>query len=278
MSTIKHILITAGGTCEAIDGVRQISNTSTGSLCAHIYEALAGFADASSGPDKSSPEFRVHYVVSEKAMRPAVKESLPVTFYPVTDVKSVEAVLDKLMTEYEIGYVIHGMAVSDFTKDYLIEREVLVCELADTLKNALDENPNSLSGENLRVLIRDTLKQPEHSLDVSTKVASKADLMLSLKRTPKLIEKFKKLNPDCVLVGFKLLKAVSEAELVRVASELSDKNGCDLVLANDMNKIRGDRHEGLLIKSNKVVGRYTTKKEIAEGITRHMLDKMGGGL
>ncbi len=278
MSKIKHILITAGGTCEAIDGVRQISNTSTGSLCAHIYEALAGFADACSGPDKSSPKFRVHYVVSEKALRPAVKESLPVTFYPVTDVKSVEAVLDKLMTDYEIGYVIHGMAVSDFTKDYLIERESLIDELSDTLEKALVENHEKLTGKNIRELIEATLHCPVRKLDVSSKVASKADLVLSLKRTPKLIEKFKKLNPDCFLVGFKLLKGVSEAELVRVASELSDKNGCDLVLANDMTKIRGDRHEGFLIKDRATIGRYTTKKEIAEGITRQMLDKMGGGL
>ena len=44
-----------------------------------------------------------------------------------------------------------------------------------------------------------------------------------------------------------------------------------------MTRIRGDRHDGLLIKSNKVVGRYTTKKEIADGITRHMLGEMEGG-
>ena len=144
---MKHILITAGGTTEAIDGVRQISNTSTGSLCAHIYEALATFAAVNSGPDKSSPEFRVHYVVSEKAMRPEVKDNLLITFYPVTDVKSVEAALVKLMAEYEIGYVIHGMAVSDFTKDYLIERESLIDELSDTLEKALDENHEKLTGE-----------------------------------------------------------------------------------------------------------------------------------
>ncbi len=274
MSKIEHILITAGGTIEAIDGVRQISNTSTGSLSACIYEALADYCSNA----KSASEFMVHYVVSEKAMRPDAKENLPVTFYPVTDVKSVEAVLDRLMTEYKIGYVIHGMAVSDFTKDYLIEREALICELADTLKNAFDESPQNLSTENLREQIRVTLNHPKHSLDASAKVASKADLMLSLKRTPKLIEKFKKLNPECFLVGFKLLKGVPEEELVRVASELSDKNGCDLVLANDMNKIHSNRHEGLLIKNHNIVGRYDTKKEIAEGIARHMLYEVGSGL
>ena len=267
MSQIEHILITAGGTIEAIDGVRQISNTSTGSLCACIYSALADTCTAA----KTDCEFMVHYVVSEKALRPDIKDSLPVTFYPVTDVASVETVIDKLMAEHNISYVIHGMAVSDFAKDYLIERGALIDELSDTLGKALDKSRDKLTGEQLRELIGNTLKCPKRRLDSSVKVSSKVDLMLALKRTPKLIEKFKKLNPECFLVGFKLLKGVSEEELVRVASELSHKNGCDLVLANDMNSIQNGRHEGLLIRDKAVVGRYGTKQDIAGGIVRRML-------
>ena len=257
---------------EPIDGVRKISNTSTGSLSACIYTALADYLAApKSGADNSGSGFRVHYVVSEKAVRPEARAGLPVTFYPVTDVDSVASVLDKLMAEHPIGYVIHGMAVSDFTKDYLIEREALVAELTDVLEEAFNENREQLAGEQLRQLVRDTINCPQRKLKASSKVGSKADLMLSLKRTPKLIGKFKNLNPGCFLVGFKLLKGVSVEELIRVASALSDKNGCDLVLANDMNKIDDDGHEGLLIRDHAVVGRYRTKKEIAEGIVRHML-------
>ena len=270
MVAIKHILITAGGTVEAIDGVRKISNASTGSLCARIYEALSDHLASGSCTHKCS-EFNVHYVVSSTALRPDVKANLPISFYPVTDVSSVDSVLEKLMREYRIDYVIHGMAVSDFTKDYLIEREKLICELADTLESAMDESRHNLSGEPLKKLIRDTLEHPAQKLDASSKIKSQADLILSLKRTPKLIEKFKKLNPECFLVGFKLLKNVSEAELIRVASALSEKNGCDLVLANDMNTIKNGRHEGLLLKGNEVVGRYGTKAEIAGGIACHML-------
>jgi len=268
-------MITAGGTVEAIDSVRQISNTSTGNLGAFIYEALAeyiaGRTEASGKDDKSDSELMVHYVVSETAVRPEAKENLPIVFYPVSDVKSVESVLEKLLTKYKIGYVIHSMAVSDFTKGYLIEQEELVCELAETLESVLNDNRESLSGAKLKECIGDVIKSPKHILDASAKVSSQAELMLFLKKTPKLIEKIKKLSPQSFLVGFKLLKGVSEEELIRTAAVLSEKNGCNLVLANDMNKIRIGRHEGLLLKGHHIVGRYHTKKEIARGIVQHML-------
>ncbi|HBE05638.1 MAG TPA: hypothetical protein DCY85_04025 [Firmicutes bacterium] len=281
MITIIHIMITAGGTVEAIDSVRQISNTSTGRLGACIYEALTEHLvagrDASGRSDKSAKGdsgFMVHYVVSETAVRPETNENLPIVFYPVSDVKSVESAVETLMINCKIDYVIHSMAVSDFTKGYLIEQEELVCELAETLGRALNESPTGLSGAKLKEYIGDVIKSPEHILDASTKVSSQAELMLFLKKTPKLIEKIKKLSPESFLVGFKLLKGVSEEELIRTAAELSEKNGCNLVLANDMNKIRNDRHEGLLLKGHQVVGRYHTKMEIARGIVQHMF---GGG-
>ena len=271
-------MITAGGTVEAIDSVRQISNTSTGNLGAHIYEALAEYiatrTKASDKDDKSDLEFMVHYVVSETAVRPEVQEKLPIVFYPVRDVKSVESAIETLLINYKIDYVIHSMAVSDFTKGYLIEQEELVCELVEKLESTLIDERKNLSGAELRECIRAVLKSPERILDAATKVSSKAELMLFLKKAPKLIEKIKKLSPQSFLVGFKLLKGVSEEELIRTAAELSKRNGCDLVLANDMNAIRIGRHEGLLLKGSDVVGRYHTKREIAKGIVQHML---GGG-
>lgn len=255
-----------------IDGVRQICNTSTGSLGACIYEALAEyFAAGADAFDKSNSEFMVHYVVSKTAVWPEVKENLPILFYTVSDVRSVESVLEKLLIEYKISYAVHGMAVSDFTKGYLIEQEELICELADALDKALNDDRKGLSGEMLKEYIGDILRNPKCVLDASSKVSSKAELMVSLKKTPKLIKKIKTLSPESFLVGFKLLKGVSEEMLISAAAELSEKNGCDLVLANDMNRIRNDRHEGLLLEGRHIVGRYNTKKEIARGIVQHML-------
>ena len=267
---MEELLITAGGTVESIDGVRQIKNTSTGRLCADIYEALA---DVVSEPDTSGARraFKVHYVVSETASRPAARDNLPISFYPVTDVKSVESVLENLMTDHNIRYVIHGMAVSDFTKDYLIERDTLVAELAEALNKAFGTDAANPTGRKLEEVLHSVLDRPARQLEGSGKVRSNADLILALKQTPKLIRKFKELNPDCFLVGFKLLNGAAEEELLHVANELADKNGCDLVLANDLMNIGGNAHEALLIKDNQTIGRYHTKKEIAYGLVRHML-------
>lgn len=268
---MKHIIITAGGTTETIDGVRKISNTSTGSLCACIYEALAAYLTGKTDDlKKSDPAFMVHYVVGDKAVRPKASACLPVTFYPVTDVKSVESVLEKLLREYRIDCAIHGMAVSDFTKGYLIKQEALLGDLANALEKALKSDPLALSGAELKKLIRQTLDHPASVLSSSDKVSSQYDLFLSLNRTPKLIEKFKKLNPDIFLVGFKLLKDMPEEKLIQAASTLTEKNGCDLVLANDVSKIHDGLHEGLLLKGTHIIGRYHTKKEIAGGIVEQL--------
>jgi phosphopantothenate--cysteine ligase len=267
VSKIEHILVTAGGTVEAIDGVRQISNTSTGSLAVCIYEALAAQLASKQNAPNGSNGYMVHYVVSERAIKPEVKAGLPIAFYPVTDVESVNAVLQKLMTGLNIRYIIHSMAVSDFTKGYLAKREALISELLAAVTKVLDK----ASPEDLRKTIGEVLEHPACALDTADKVDSKDELVLSLNRTPKLIEKFKTWRPEAFLVGFKLLKGVSEQELIIAAAGLAEKNGCDLVLANDMSGISKDIHEGLLLRGREVVGRYSTKKEIAEGIARYML-------
>ncbi|NLV86632.1 MAG: hypothetical protein GX025_05370, partial [Clostridiales bacterium] len=136
----------------------------------------------------------------------------------------------------------------------------------------LNDNEKSLSEEQLKEYIGNVLKNPKRILNASSKVSSKAELMLTLKKTPKLIEKIKKLSPESFLVGFKLLKGVSEEELISVAKELSKNKGCNLVLANDMDKIQNDRHEALLLNEGCVIGRYNTKKEIAKGIVQRMFN------
>jgi phosphopantothenate-cysteine ligase len=154
---MTHIVITAGGTSEPIDGVRKISNTSTGGLCACIYEALSdriGAQAAERGKAGGSPAFRVHYVAAATAVRPEERENLPVSFYPVTDVGSVCSVLEALMKRYEIGCVIHGMAVSDFKKEYLIRRDTLAEELARAVVEAVDDARGKPDADALEKIVR----------------------------------------------------------------------------------------------------------------------------
>lgn len=273
MRAIEHILITAGGTAEAIDGVRQISNTGTGSLAACIYTALSDYLARENAYLENGHLFTVHYVASEKAVRPESRANLPIQFYPVTDVSSLEAVLEKLLTEHEISHLIHSMAVSDYTKGFLAEQDALVTDLANTIEQAFDSSEEPPGGERLRAMINNVLSNPNCALDTAAKVRSRSNMILSLKKTPKLIERINKISPKTFLVGFKLLKGVTEEELISTAAELLVKNSCSLVFANDMNNIRNDRHDGFLISASGLIGSYHTKKEIAEGIVENMLKK-----
>jgi predicted short-subunit dehydrogenase-like oxidoreductase (DUF2520 family) len=108
--------------------------------------------------------------------------------------------------------------------------------------------------------------RPVRNLD-EKKISSDLDsLVIHMEKTPKIINTIKQLQPDTILVGFKLLVGVAEEELLNTAGELLLKNDCDFVLANDLEKIDGDNHEGFLISANKGCTRLHTKQEIASAI------------
>jgi phosphopantothenate-cysteine ligase len=92
--------------------------------------------------------------------------------------------------------------------------------------------------------------------------------VIVLKKTPKVIGEIKKRSKDTVLVGFKLLTGVPKDVLIDTGYKLMQKNGCDLVLANDLTEITENKHVGYLISKNGDYERLTTKKEIAEAIVK----------
>lgn len=269
---MTEILITAGGTSEPIDGVRKISNSSTGSLGVCIYEALADRLER-----EGETGYLVHYVVSTTAVRPEPRKSLPVEFHPVSSVESVRAVLEALLTKRKIGCVIHSMAVSDFTTGYLAPRRALADELAAAAEKAALAGPGSPELKSLRETMAAILEHPDAALSCDKKVSSGEELILSLVKTPKLIGLIKKWDPSVLLVGFKLLRSVSEEELTKAACGLAEQNRCDLVLANDLSRITSEGHFGMLICGGAVVGRYETKREIAAGIAGKVLSALEKG-
>ena len=95
--------------------------------------------------------------------------------------------------------------------------------------------------------------------------------MIILEKTPKAIGEIKKLHPSTILVGFKLLTGVPLDVLSGTGYGLLQKNGCDMVLANDLTEIAGEKHVGYLIEKNGKYERLTTKREIAEAIVRNVV-------
>ncbi len=97
----KSVLITSGATREYIDGVRFISNLSTGrtasSIASHLimkgYDVTFLYGINSIQPSKTRKKFQF------------------------SDFRSLEEMLKKLLSENHFDYVIHAAAVSDYTID-----------------------------------------------------------------------------------------------------------------------------------------------------------------
>jgi phosphopantothenoylcysteine decarboxylase/phosphopantothenate--cysteine ligase len=97
----RKVLITAGATREPIDGVRFISNVSTGATGARLADLLN-----ESGWD-------VCYLCGEGAKTP----SLPVKIARFSDFQSLDQALRANLSQRDFDMVIHAAAVSDYSVD-----------------------------------------------------------------------------------------------------------------------------------------------------------------
>ena len=229
------IIITAGGTSEKIDDVRTITNTSTGRLGYAIGKAFVdGYADRID---------RIYYLHGTRA--PYVESDIvePVMIGGVAD---LQRELERLLTAEKIDAVIHAMAVSDY-----VVKEVTTL---DRIRG---------------------VEAPGDGADLSgNKISSDIDdLVIHMKRSPKVISSIKKLSPESTLVGFKLLSGVPHEELIAVGRGLMEKNDCDFVLANDLKEIGRDHHRGYLIHRDGEYDTMETNEEIADMIARRIMEK-----
>lgn len=255
-----HIVITAGGTVEDIDEVRKITNTSTGQLGLYLCDEVIKYMSQNDIED-----YQIHYIVTTTAVKPELDDiGLDhVEVYEVTDTDSVLNAIEKIFSRQKINYFIHSMAVSDFTTNQMMP----ISQLAEEIANKLTNIPKDHWNKEVEAI----LKNPDCAVNKERKVSSESDLILTLKRTEKIISKLKKQDDTLFLVGFKLLKNVTEEELIKAANRLAEMNGCDLVLANDLQSISEGNHTGLLIRHGEVIGKYEGKKHIAKAIVYQMM-------
>ncbi len=230
------IVITAGGTSERIDDVRTITNSSTGSL---------GFAIGTAFAAEEKVE-KIYYLHGKRAVWPENEKVVPIEIGGVLDLQES---LTKVLTEDKIDAVIHAMAVSD----YMVHQVTTLDKLMGT-------------------------EDPEHAQDLTgNKISSDIDdLIIHMKRSPKVIRIIKELSPETTLVGFKLLSGVPHEELIDVGYRLLQKNKCDFVMANDLREIGGGMHKGYLIHTDKTYDSMNTNEEIAAMIVRRILETREG--
>lgn len=87
---------------------------------------------------------------------------------------------------------------------------------------------------------------------------------LKLTRTPKVIRKIKEWSPRTFLVGFKLEVEKSDDQLQKIATAMMKDTRSDLVVANDLSRIRDEQHPALILGTGgNIVSSPETKGEIA---------------
>lgn len=239
-----NIVITAGGTSEKIDNVRKITNSSSGKLGCAIANKLI--------EDYEKNVKKIYYVCSKNSFKPNHKK---VEIIEIMDTNDLENVVRNLLVDKKIDYFIHSMAVSDYTVQYVTTAE----KLANYFKQKKDEN------------IVESICNYEEGLSDSKISSNEENLIIKLKKTPKIISLIKDISPETFLVGFKLLDSVSEKELIDVAYKLKKKNRCNLVVANDLSNIRNGNHKAFIIKNKDEYVTASGKEDIADKLIGEMI-------
>lgn len=239
---MKKILITAGGTSEKIDNVRKITNSSSGKLGMMIAHQLLAI---------NHDEVKIYYICPKNALRPS---SPKVEIIEIEGTEELKNTIEVILQNEKIDYFIHSMAVSDYTTDYITTIEKIKSKIKTT-KNVEEAFLNI-----------ETIQ--------SNKISSNENnLVIILKKTPKIISMIKKLSPETYLIGFKLLDGVSKKELIEFAKKLRDKNNCDLVVANDLSTIRKGKHIAYIIDKNNNVEKALSKEEIVQKLVRRIINE-----
>lgn len=239
------IIITAGGTSERIDNVRKITNSSSGKLGLTIANKLIKL--------ESDNIDKIYYIAPKAALKPSHEK---IEIVEIGDTNDLKMAVERLLTEDKIDYFIHSMAVSDYTVDFVTTADRIV----KTIEN------------NKEISLYDNIVDKNNAI-IARKISSyEDDLMIKLKRTPKIISLIKDMSPETFLVGFKLLDGVSKEELLDVATKLKEKNRCDLVVANDLSKIRSGNHQAYILGDDGYI-EASGKEDIAEKLISEMVHK-----
>jgi phosphopantothenate-cysteine ligase len=232
---MKTIIITAGGTIEKIDGVRGISNFSSGKLGINIAEVLAHEHNVILLRGKKSPHSKPNRNIQE---------------IEITDTQSLIDTLQQLSLNTSVDIFIHAMAVADYTVNQVTSVDTILDNLKDLKELTIED-------------IRKELLSPTTVL--ANKVSSEiVNPILILKQTPKVILQIKNLWNNITLIGFKLLNTVSENELCEVAMHSMKKSHADYILANDLQNIQGEQHKAILLDRYGNKTYVNTKIEIAQ--------------
>ena len=250
--TKKNIIVTSGPTNERVDAVMKITNMSTGALGVKIADELL----------KEDDLGKLYYLSPKLAYKPKTK-SEKLELVQIESSLDLLKTLKDIITNNDIYGVVHSAAVGDYYGEYAITGEILASLIAKNIYN------KELSIEELENTILEVIKNPDVITDNTHKISSYQDnLMVKLGLTPKVIKSIKEFNPNIKLIGFKLLDGVSKEELLKVASNLREKNNADYIVANDLSRVGNGKHYATIINEEGIYRECETKDEIAKSLRK----------
>jgi phosphopantothenoylcysteine synthetase/decarboxylase len=146
-----------------------------------------------------------------------------------------------------------------------IRRIETVPDLVETLREELSASERYHAVVHAMAVL-DYVPQSEESGKIPS---GKQTWTLRLTRTPKVIRHIKTWSPRTYLVAFKLEVGQSPERLREIGTAFVRDNRPDLLVANDLSRIRGDQHPAIIIgRRGKVLAEPKTKAEIARDLCR----------
>jgi phosphopantothenoylcysteine decarboxylase / phosphopantothenate---cysteine ligase len=109
------------------------------------------------------------------------------------------------------------------------------------------------------------------------KLSSDAEeLVIRLRRTPKIVDEVKRLDPEILLVKFKLQVGKNESELLEIARQSQQRSSADLIVANDLQSITATRHRAYLVDGDDVLACTETTAQLAERLMSEIETRLKG--
>jgi phosphopantothenoylcysteine decarboxylase/phosphopantothenate--cysteine ligase len=100
-------------------------------------------------------------------------------------------------------------------------------------------------------------------------------LLIRLHPLPKIVDEVKALDPDILLVKFKLEVEVSREELIRIAQESRARSQADLIVANDRSTFTAAAHPALILGPEGLLAEVSTKEELARALLDQVARRLG---
>ncbi|MBI3909612.1 MAG: phosphopantothenoylcysteine decarboxylase [Armatimonadetes bacterium] len=114
---------------------------------------------------------------------------------------------------------------------------------------------------------------------VESKIPSgQEELVIRLRRLPKLWAEIRERAPDALLVMFKLEVGRARPELLAIAEEARRRAGADLIVANDRATFTSGHHPAAILAAEGVVAEVQTRDQLARRLAREITRRLAARL